>query len=151
MRQTATLCADSGCKPCTQARLALEEANYRRLQQQLRTRIEPPPVMEAPPPLHGQTVGSDALPGPQPGMAVQEVEAAQLSGGEDANAPELAEEGGSDGGGEGEAAGGEQPVEAQFPVQQSRARGGHRLLPAVLRDLWAVSYTHLTLPTKRIV
>ena len=33
---------------CIQARPALEEANYRRLQQQLRMRIEPPPVMEAP-------------------------------------------------------------------------------------------------------
>ena len=46
-------------RPVLQARLALEDANYRRLQQQLRTRIEPPLVMEAPP--------------PQPGMVVQEV------------------------------------------------------------------------------
>ena len=71
-------------RPVLQARLALEDANYRRLQQQLRTRIEPPLVMEAPP--------------PQPGMVVQEVGAAQLSDGEDPEGAELAEEGGSDAG-----------------------------------------------------
>lgn len=80
------------------ARLALEEANYRRLQQQLRTRIEPPAVREAPPLQRGQTVGSDELPGPLPGMATQAVEAAQLSGRDDADdGPELAHGGGSDG------------------------------------------------------
>ena len=65
------------------ALLSLEEANYHRLQQQLRTRIEPPPVTEAPLLLCGQTVGSDELPGPHAGMHVQAIEAAQLSSGED--------------------------------------------------------------------
>ena len=46
-RQAATICAQT-VTMCIQARPALEEANYRRLQQQLRMRIEPPPVMEAP-------------------------------------------------------------------------------------------------------
>ena len=87
------------------ARLALEEANYRRLQQQLRTRVEPPALREAPPPQLAQAVGGDELPGPLPGMATQAVEPAQLSDGNDADeGPELAAAGGSDGE---EAAGGE--------------------------------------------
>ena len=77
--------------------------------------------MEAPPPLPGQTVGGDELPGPQPGMVVQEVEAVQLSGGEDPEGAELAEEGGSNAGEE--AAGGE-PMEEE-PAQQAE-RGGVR-------------------------
>ena len=46
-REAATLLSQS-VTICIQAWFTLEEANYRRLQQQLRTRIEPPPVMEAP-------------------------------------------------------------------------------------------------------
>ena len=119
-REAATLLSQS-VTICIQAWFTLEEANYRRLQQQLRTRIEPPQVMEAPPPLLGQMVGGDELPGPQPGMVVQEVEAAQLSDGEDPEGAELAEEGGSDAGEE--VAGGE-PMEEE-PAQQAE-RGGVR-------------------------
>ena len=79
--------------------------------------------MEAPPPLRGQTVGGDELPGPQPGMVVQEVEAVQLSGGEDPEGAELAEEGGSNAGEE--AAGGE-PMEEEQSLAQQAERGGVR-------------------------
>ena len=43
-REAATLLSQS-ITICIQARLALEDANYCRLQQQLRMRIEPPSVM----------------------------------------------------------------------------------------------------------
>ena len=66
------------------ARVALEEAGYRELQQQLRTRVAPPAVAEATLPQRGDDVqGGAALPGPQPGMAPQVVEAAELDEMED--------------------------------------------------------------------
>jgi len=60
------------------ARVALEEAGYRELQQQSRIRVAPPQVREATMPQRGQTVGGSALPGPQPGMLQQELQPAQL-------------------------------------------------------------------------
>lgn len=83
------------------ARTALAAAGYRELQQQLRTRVPPPAVMEAPRPQLGQPVGGDELPGPQPGMALQLVEAPQL----EAMADEAPAEGGGSDGGEGEGGG----------------------------------------------
>ena len=58
--------------------MTLEEAGYRELQQQLRTRVAPPRTTEATLPARGQQVGGDALPGPQPGMAAQALEPAEL-------------------------------------------------------------------------
>eukprot|EP00966_Prymnesium_polylepis_P310271 7168651-Prymnesium_polylepis.1 len=60
------------------ARVALADAGYRELQQQLRTRVAPPQVTEATMPQRGETAGSGVLPGPQPGMAAQELQPAQL-------------------------------------------------------------------------
>eukprot|EP00966_Prymnesium_polylepis_P052135 1207226-Prymnesium_polylepis.1 len=60
------------------ARVALADAGCRELQQQLRTRVAPPQVTEATMPQRGETAGSGALPGPQPGMATQELQPAQL-------------------------------------------------------------------------
>ena len=78
------------------ARLALAEAGYRELQQQLRTRVAPPQVREVTMPQRGETVGSGVLPGPHPGMAVQELRPAQL-----AAVAEVEEEGMAEGEGEG--------------------------------------------------
>ena len=63
----------------------LSDAAFARGLQTSRTRTRTTTTVEE------QMLGDDELPGPQPGMVVQEVEAAQLSDGE-------AEEGGSDAG-----------------------------------------------------
>lgn len=69
------------------ARLALEEANYRSLQQQLRTRISPPATTEAAAPRLGiERVrgGTTAILGPHPDAGgTMQVDAAELSEGEE--------------------------------------------------------------------
>lgn len=88
------------------ARVALEEAGYRELQAQLRVHVPPPQVRDAALPQLGQTVGGDALPGPQPGMQTQELEPAELEpmeeggGGEEGEGEEGGDEEGEGGGGE---------------------------------------------------
>ena len=83
-------------------RLELALTNYRELQQQLRTRVAPPLVMEATAPQRTQRtrVGTLALPGPHPGMATQRVAAAQLEAMEEEEGGSGEDGGGEDGGGE---------------------------------------------------
>ncbi len=75
------------------ARVMLNDEGYAGLQQQLRTRVDPPAVMEATVPPVGQANGADDLPGPQPGMGMQVVEAAQLEPMEEEEGGEAAADG----------------------------------------------------------
>ena len=103
------------------ARLALEEAGYRELQQQLRTRVAPPAVAAGTmPPLPTATVAgaTAALLGPLPGAAApMELEPAQLEVTEEEEGVTDGDGGIADGGeGSGRACGG----------GSGRARGGGR-------------------------
>ena len=90
------------------ARRALAEAGYLELQQTLRTRVPPPAVAEAPRPQLGPPAdGGDALPGPQPGMALMEVEEAVLEAAEGAGDFDGGDDDGDVGGGGGGGGGGD--------------------------------------------